>query len=248
MLDLWADWCEPCKQLSPVLEKLAAAAGGAWVLAKIDVEANPRLQQALQVQSIPAVFAVISGQLIPGFQGALPEAQVREFIDAVLKAGQESGLTGAAPSPGEDVSAEDPEEPPEDPRFTVAEQALDAGDYDGAARHYQAILDQEPANGEAALALGQVKLMKRLAGVDRDAIVKADAAPEDVDLQLAAADLCLAGNDVDSAFTRLLDTVARVDGDDRERVRQRLIEFFDLLGPDDPRVPVARRKLARSLF
>lgn len=247
VLDLWADWCEPCKQLSPVLEKLATAAGGLWVLAKIDVEANPRLQQALQVQSIPAVFAVISGQLIPGFQGALPEAQVREFIDAVLKAGQESGLTGAAPL-AEDATTDVPAEEPEDPRFTVAEQALDAGDYDGAANHYQAILDQEPANTEAALAFGQVQLMKRLAGVDRDALAKADVAPDDVELQLAAADLSLAGNDVDAALERLLGAVTRAPGDDRDRVRQRLIEFFDLLGPDDPRVPVARRRLARALF
>ena len=86
VLDMWAEWCQPCKQLSPVLERLATAAGGSWVLAKIDTDANPRIAQALQVQSIPAVFAVIGGQLIPGFQGALPEAQVGEFIDAVLAA------------------------------------------------------------------------------------------------------------------------------------------------------------------
>src|SRR6185437_16267224 len=102
-----ADWCQPCKTLSPILEKLAAEGAGSWILAKIDIEANQRIAQALQVQSIPSVFAVIGGQLVPGFQGALPEAQVREFVDAVLQAGAQAGLTGAgAPA------AADGEQPP----------------------------------------------------------------------------------------------------------------------------------------
>ena len=139
-------------------------------------------------------------------------------------------------------------EEPEDARFTAAEEALDAGDYDLAAQRYQAILDQEPANTEAQLALGQVRLIQRLDTVDREAAARADSAPEDVDAQLAAADLSVAGNDVQAALDRLLRTVSRVSGDDRDRVRQRLLEFFDLLGPDDPRVPVARRQLTRALF
>src|SRR5690242_4490067 len=95
LIDLWADWCQPCKQLSPVLERLAAEAGGTWILAKIDVDANPRISQALQVQSIPTVFAAIGGQLVPGFQGALPEPQVREFVGALVKAASQAGLSGA---------------------------------------------------------------------------------------------------------------------------------------------------------
>ncbi|HKC29884.1 MAG TPA: tetratricopeptide repeat protein [Jatrophihabitans sp.] len=249
LIDLWADWCQPCKQLSPILERLANAAGGAWVLAKIDTEANPRIAQALQVQSIPTVYAVIGGQLIPGFQGALPEAQVREFIDAVLSAAREAGLpTASEPPPaGQDAAAPEPELP-EDPRFTAAEDALAAGDLDLAAQRYQAILDQEPANQEAGLALGQVRLLQRLDNIDRDAAQRADSAPDDVDAQLAAADLAFANNDVSGALDRLLATVARTSGDDRERVRARLLEYFDLLGPDDPRVSAARRQLARALF
>jgi len=252
LIDLWADWCQPCKQLSPVLEKLAAEGGGAWVLAKVDVEANPRIQQALQVQSIPTVFAVIGGQLVPGFQGALPEAQVREFVKAVLDAGAQAGLSGpSAPPPdgeqGAGAHAGEPAEP-EDPRFAAAEQALEAGDYDLAEQRYRAILDAEPANEQAKLALGQVALLKRLATIDRSAAARADSAPDDVDAQLAAADLSLAGNDVEAAFDRLLAAVGRLAGDDRERVRSRLVEYFDLLGPDDPRVPSARRALAQALF
>ena len=253
LLDLWAEWCGPCKQLSPVLERLANAAGGAWVLAKIDVDANPQISQALQVQSIPTIFAVIGGRVVPGFQGALPEAQVREFVAAVLQAAQQAGLTGApAATDGgetdEGVQAAEPAAPPEDARFTAAEQALEAGDYDTAISRYQAILDQEPANEEAGLALGQVRLLQRLEGIDEAAAARADTAPDDVDAQLAAADLALAGNDVPAALDRLLGAVARLSGDDRDRVRQRLLEFFDLLGPDDPRVPAARRALTRALF
>ena len=249
VLDMWAEWCQPCKQLSPILERLATAANGSWVLAKVDTDANPRIAQALQVQGIPAVFAVIGGQLIPGFQGALPEAQVREFIDAVLAAAKEAGLSGAAEAPptDEDAPAE-PAEEPDDPRFTAAEEALDAGDFELAAQRYQAIVEQEPGNTEAALALGQVRLLQRIDTIDRAAAARADSAPDDVDAQLAAADLSLASNDVQGAFDRLLAAVSRLAGDDRERVRTRLLEYFDLLGPDDPRVSAARRQLARALF
>jgi putative thioredoxin len=257
LLDLWADWCEPCKQLSPVLERLAAEGGGSWVLAKIDVDANPRISQALQVQSIPSVFAVISGQLIPGFQGALPEAQLREFVTAVLQAGQEAGLAvAAAPPPDEGAEAapsDVPEQPmppeePEDPRFAAAEEALEAGNYQLAAQRYQTILDNEPANEQAALALGQVRLLDRISGLDPSAVQRADSAPEDVDAQLAAADLSIANNDVEAALDRLLASVARTGGDERDRTRTRLLEYFELLGPDDPRVAAARRQLARALF
>ena len=250
LLDLWAEWCQPCKQLSPVLERLANAATGAWVLAKVDVDANPRIQQALQVQSIPSVFAVIGGQLVPGFQGALPEAQVREFIDAVLEAASKAGLSGAAAPPAAGQAPTTPAAPqaPEDPRFAAAEEALEAGDYALAAERYQAILADEPANPDAALALGQVRLLQRLDTVDPAAAAKADANPTDIDAQLTAADLSIADNDVPAALDRLLTTVSRSSGDDRDRVRQRLLEFFELLGPDDPRVSAARRRLAQALF
>ena len=248
LIDLWATWCEPCKQLSPVLERLANAAGGSWILAKIDVDANPRISQALQVQSIPSVFAVIGGQLVPGFQGALPEAQVREFVDAVLDAAAQAGLSGPADGPPAPEAVDEVPEEPADPRFAAAEEALDAGDYPLAAQRYQAILDQEPGNQEAAFALGQVRLLERLDGVDPAAAERAAADPDDIDAQLAAADLRFAGNDIGGALDGLLKAVVRAGGDDRDRLRTRLLEFFDLLGPDDPRVPAARRELARALF
>ena len=252
LLDLWAEWCQPCKQLSPILERLAAEGAGSWVLAKIDTDANPRIAQALQVQSIPTVFAVVGGQLIPGFQGALPEAQIREFVDAVLQAGAEAGLSNAAPPDGSTPTAEDSEivepELPADPRFTAAEDAIEAGDYDLAIARYQAILSVEPANSEAAFALGQVRLLQRVEKLDPGVVQAASEQPDNIDLQLDAADLLLVGDRVEDALNGLLATIKRTTGDDRDRARERLLEYFDLLGPDDPRVGAARRELTRALF
>jgi len=249
LLDLWADWCQPCKQLSPVLEKLAQEAAGAWVLAKIDIEANQRIAQMLQVQSIPTVFAVIGGQLIPGFQGALPEPQVREFLDALLQAAKQAGLSGATgPAGSPDESAALPVAEPEDERFTAAEQALQDGDFELAAERYQAILNVEPANLDAQLALRQVGLLKRLAELPADTMARAAAAPDDVQLQLAAADAELANNQVEAAFGRLITLIRGLRGEERDPVRDRLVEYFELLGPDDPRVGPARRNLANALF
>ncbi len=245
----------PSDELGPVLEKIVNQQAGGLVLGRVDVDQNMRIAQQLQVQGVPAVFAVIAGQVIPGFQGNLPEAQVSEFVAAVLQAGREQGLGGGAPTPaGDDPNAPATPaspaapEPPDDPRFTAAEAALDAGDFSRAAEGYQAILADEPTNSEARLALGQVRLLQRLESVDRDAAARAEAAPADVDAQLAAADVSIAAGDVQGALDRLVRTVSAVAGDDRERLRTRLLEFFDLLGPDDPRVPPARRALTRALF
>jgi putative thioredoxin len=245
LIDLWADWCQPCKQLSPILERLATEGNGSWVLAKIDVDANPRISQALQVQSIPTVYAVIGGQLVPGFQGALPEAQIREFVDAVLQAASQAGLSGAG------VAAEDDEQAPplpDDPRFDAAEEALAEGNFELAEQRFRSILDEEPANAEAALALRQVGLLRRATTASPDALHRAAAHPEDVDAGLVAADLEFLDRQEDAALRRLLALLGRSAGDDRERVRERLVEFFDLLGPDDPRVGPARREMARALF
>ena len=240
LIDLWADWCQPCKQLSPILERLATESAGQWVLARIDTDANPRIAQALSVQSIPTVYAVIGGQLVPGFQGALPEAQVREFVTAVLNAAEQANPAGgAAPATGE---------PPADPRFDAAEKALAEGDYRAAAQAFQSILDAEPSNADAASALRQVALLQRVDNLDATAVGRADTAPGDVAAQLAAADYAVAGGDVEAAFTRLLNTLRRTSGDERDAVRDRLVEYFDILGPDDPRVGPARRQLASALF
>jgi putative thioredoxin len=254
LISLWTGRSPASAQLNGLLEQLVKESAGAWLLAKIDVDTNMGVAQALQVQGVPAVFAVLGGQLVPGFEGALPEAQLREFINAVLQAGREAGLTGAAVAPADEADAADgPDEQaapavPEDPRFDAAEAALADGDYELAQQRFQAILDAEPANAAAALALRQAALLARVAGLEPGAVAAAQDRPDDIAAQLDAADLAMVADDVDSALRRLLDALTRSSGDERDTVRQRLLDYFELLGPDDERVPPARREMARALF
>ncbi|WP_433038810.1 tetratricopeptide repeat protein [Actinomycetospora sp. CA-053990] len=249
VVDLWAEWCGPCKQLSPVLEKLAAEGRGAWILAKIDVDANPRISQAFQVQSIPHVVVVAGGQPVTSFNGAQPEPQLRQWITQLLDAlrDQMPGIAEAEARAGGEVDAE-PVEEPEDPRIVAAEEALERGDYAAAAQAYEEILASEPAHAEAQAALAQVKFLERAESADPSAIGRADAAPDDVDAQIAAADAQVAAQDVTGAFDRLVQTVARTAGDDRDRARTHLVELFELFGTEDERVTTARRALARALY
>ncbi|MCW2494243.1 tetratricopeptide repeat protein [Jatrophihabitans sp.] len=231
------------------LESIAVRAGGAFLLAEIDADQNPRIAQALQLRAIPAVFAVISGQLVPGFEGAPPIEQIAEFVAAVLQAARDSGMQVAEPGAADGEDAEAPEAAaPEDPRFDAAEAALADGDYALAKERFQAILSAEPGNTEAALALRQVDLLARVEGTDPELAARADSSPDDVEANLAAADLQLLGEDIDGALRRLLDLIVRVSGPERDAVRTRLVDYFDILGPDDPRVDPARREMARALF
>jgi putative thioredoxin len=246
IVDLWAEWAGPSKQLSPVLERLAQAAGGAWILATVDVDANPRIAQLFGVQSIPTVVAIAGGQPIDAFAGALPEPEIRKWLDSLLDALRDRlpGIRAAE----QGAAGGEPYEEPEDPRFTAAEDAFEAGDYAAAEAAYQEILAAEPANADAKAALAQVRFMARAEAADPSSVAAADADPDNVEAQLTAADALVAGNDVEAAFTRLVDTVRRTFGDDRDRVRQHLVGLFELFPADDPRVAAARRSLASALY
>ncbi len=231
IIDFWAEWCQPCKQLSPVLERLAAEAGGAWVLAKVDVDANPRLAQSFRIQSIPLVYAIVGGQPVDAFNGVIPEPQLRQWLDAVLKAG---GVEMAQP---------------EDPRLEAADDALADGDFDAAEQAYKKILADSPADAVAEAGLAQVGLLRRTATTDpTKALAAAAAAPDDVDAQLTAADVELLSGEADAAYQRLIDVIRRTSGDEREAARLHLISLFTIAGPDDPAVAKARRALASALF
>ncbi|MDX3189201.1 tetratricopeptide repeat protein [Streptomyces sp. MN03-5084-2B] len=243
VVDLWAEWCGPCKQLSPVLERMAAESGGAWVVAKVDVDANPRIAQLFGAQSIPTIVAIAGGQPVDAFSGALPEPEIRKWITALLDA-----LRDKLPGIRDAEAAGGPVEEPEDPRFTEAEEAFERGDFAAAQAAYERILDVEPANELAKNALAQVKFTARAESADPDAIAKADADPADLAAQLDAADLEIAANDVEAGFKRLIDTVRRTAGEDRNKVREHLVALFDLFDPADDRVMKARRDLASALF
>ncbi|MDT9680580.1 tetratricopeptide repeat protein [Streptomyces sp. TRM76323] len=255
VIDFWAEWCQPCKQLGPLLERLAVEYNGRFVLAKIDVDANQMLMQQFGIQGIPAVFAVVAGQALPLFQGAAPEPQIRETLDQLVQvAEQRFGLTGLTvdadgEAPGADAAARTVPAGPYDALLEAAVRALDSNDIPGAIQAYKNVLVDDPGNSEAKLGLAQAELLGRVQGADPQQVRKNAADdPADVPAQLAAADLDLVGGHVEDAFGRLVDTVRRTAGDDREAARVRLLELFEVIGPDDPRVIKARGDLARVLF
>ncbi|WP_024755253.1 tetratricopeptide repeat protein [Streptomyces exfoliatus] len=251
VLDFWAEWCEPCKQLGPLLERLAVEYNGRFLLAKIDVDANQMLMQQFGIQGIPAVFAVVAGQALPLFQGAVPEAQIRETLDQLIQVGEERfGLTGIAVDAEADGSAPAARPVgPYDALLEAAMSALDAGDLAGAVQAYKNVLADDPAHPEAKLGLAQAELLARVQDLD-PAVVRKNAADNQADVaaQIAAADLDLVGGHVEDAFGRLVETVRRTAGDDRDAARLRLLELFEVIGIDDPRVTAARQALARVLF
>ena len=242
VIDLWAEWCEPCKQLSPVLERVVTSYGGRLVLAKVDVDANPRLQQAFGVQSIPTVVALIKGQPVPLFQSALPEPQVQAYFDELLKLAGENGVTGYAA-----VGGAEPE--PAGPAHPEAEEALATGDFDTAESLFKAALANSPADEEAKFGLARAGLGRRLIDQEpADLIAAAEADPQDVEAAKAAADAEIVSGNADSAFNRLISLIRTTAGDEKESLRLRVLDLFEVLGADDPAVTKARTALMRALF
>ncbi|RGA01835.1 co-chaperone YbbN [Microbispora triticiradicis] len=230
---------EQVQQFSGVMDKLAAEAAGAWLLARVDVEAEPQLAQALRMRAVPTVYLAFQGQLMPLFEGPLPEAQLRQALSQVF---EQLGVEAGAP-------ADESDEPPVDPELLRAEQAVEKGDLDAAAAAYQRLLARSPGDEGAKIGLAGVGLLRRTMDLDEaDVLGRAADASDDVDLQLQAADLEMVSGRVDEAFDRLIGLVRRTRGADRDRVRVHLLGLFDALPADDPSVVRSRRALANALF
>ena len=247
IVDLWAEWCGPCKQLSPLLEKLAAEYKGRFILAKIDVDANPRLSQMFQVQSIPAVFAVIGESAGPLFQGAIPEAELRQVIEEVLRIAAEQGINGTINT---EVQEEVPvvEEEQIDPRLEAAFNAIEKGDFVAATNAYKEMLNQNPADQVALAGLAQVGLLERASKLDPNTVLQKASDRKDFASQMDLADLELMKGNPGAGFAILINAIRIAIGEDRDRLRARLLELFMVVGDSDPEVIKARRDLASALF
>lgn len=249
VLALWSPRSQQSIEFNEVLARATSAYGGALQLARVDVDANPGIGQALQVQAVPFVAGLIQGRPVPLFQGTVDAAEVTRFFDELVRLAQQNGLTGRAQPSGAAPEAQQPDEPQEDPRFAAADEAYARGDFAAAIAEYERLLTESPADAEVAERLAATKLYSRVAGADLNAARAAAADdPNDIDAQLLVADLDVTGGHVEDAFARLLDVIRRTSGDDRDRVRERLVELFTVVGLTDPRVAQARRSLAAALF
>ena len=227
--------------------------GGKLQLARVDVDTHAQIAQAFQVQGVPTLVGLVKGQPVPLLQGTADETQLRQVFDELVTIAVQNGITGraqpSAPSGGDQVDDEIDDEPDDDPRFAAADEAFASGDFETAVAEYEKLRAQHPAEDEIAERLAGVKLMARTQDVDLEQARRAAAdRPDDVDAQLLVADLDVSGGHVDDAFDRLIQLVKRSSGDERDAIRERLIELFTVVGQSDPRVATARRALAAALY
>ncbi|NBO78950.1 MAG: co-chaperone YbbN [Actinobacteria bacterium] len=249
VVDLWAEWCGPCKQLSPVLEKIAAEFNGKFILAKVDIDKNQNIAAAFQVQSIPAVFAIIAGSAAPLFQGAMPESQVRQVLTEVIRIANEQGVKGTISQDNQEVEQENKvEEPKTDPKLEAAFNAIEKGNFVEAKSIYQDMLNQNPKDENAIAGLAQVGLLERSASLNESEIRKNASDKRNIDAQLELADLELMKGNPEAGFSVLISAIKITSGQDRDKLRERLLELFVVVGDSDPHVLKARRDLASALF
>ncbi len=243
---LHASRSQASTDLTGQLQALAQEYAGRFQLARVDVDAAPEVAQALQAAAVPTVVALIAGQPVPLFQGAIPADQLRDLLDQLLELAARNGVTGRlAPR---DADAQ-PAEPEETEVERAAREALERGDYAAAEKAYDHAIAQSPADADLKVARSQIRMLGRMDGKDPLALLAAADAPgAGVEDQLAGADAALALGDVNVALGRALEAVRSHSGEERETARLRLLELFEVIGSSAPEVARARRQLAALLF
>ncbi|WP_416404497.1 co-chaperone YbbN [Arthrobacter sp. LFS091] len=247
---LWSRYAAESPAVLEASERVVESYGGRLVLAAADVDAFPQLAQAFQVQAVPTAVAVIKGQPVPLFQGPADDAQIRDLVEELLKVAAANGVTGSIGDSAPTEGTDEPEALP--PLHQAAIDAIEAGDYAGAAEAYKQALLEQPADADAKAGLAQVDLMARLESLSApDAEKLRDLAaqePDNIEAQLGVADLDVSGGHIEDAFNRIITFIGRNFGPERETARVRLLELFEVVGTQDERVAKARQGLARVLF
>ena len=248
VLALWSPRSPASIQVTNLFTQLSDEYQGRFALARADVDALPQVAQAIGAQGVPFLVALLRGQPAAQIPATNDAAEARDILDQLTQAALANGITGrAAPRSAPAAPAE--EGPAEDPRFADADAALARDDLDAAVAAYRALVSANPADKEAVERLAGVELMARTRGADPVAARQAAAdRPDDVAAQALAADLDVLGGHIDDALTRMVDTVARTSGDERDKARAHLLSLFEVVGSDDPAVATARRRLAAALF
>jgi putative thioredoxin len=236
ILICWSPRSPESQDVVTTLGKLAQADNGAWALGRVDVDAQPQVAQALQVRAVPFAVAIINEQMVPLFEQAYPEAQIRMVIDKVLTLAAEQGV---GDSPVEKIEPEEEE----------ALAALDAGNFQAAEAAYKKLLARKPGDSFATLGLAQTQLLARTDGLDGAKVMQdALASPDDLVIQMQCADIEIVSGYLEPAFARLLRLIQLLDGEEQKKAKDRLLELFALVDPADPRVIKARAALANALF
>lgn len=232
----WSPRSAESVEMLRTLGKLALADQGAWVLARVNIDEQPQVAQALQTRTVPYGLVFIGEQPIPFVEQPLNENQLKEVIKKILTIAAQQGI-GEAP-----IEEAEPEE-------DEALAALDRGDFQAAESAYKALLARKPNDPYGKVGLAQVQLLIRTKGIDGAAtIASAIEKPDDVEIQMKCADIEVMQGDLEAGYQRLLRLISILSGESQREVKERLLELFALVDPADPRVIKARAALANALF
>jgi putative thioredoxin len=247
VVEFYSSRAPESSKMGEVLAELANEAGGSWLLARMNVDTSAQIAAQLQIRAVPMVVGVLSGQMVPLWQGSMPKEDAAKVITELLKMAAGNGILGKAEPQG--AALEEGEEPVEDPKYTPAYDAMGAGDYAQAVIEFEKLLAANPADAEAKVGKAQASLLGRVSALDPAKVQAAVAQGEPtVGAILDAADLEVVTGAIKQGFSRLTTAIAATSGDDREVFRLRLLELFDTQDPSDKIVLSARRNLATALF